>query len=63
MVVQKKMAAVLRKMPRVKGISDDERVLWARFLSATPDERWRLHQAALGSVGSFMRSAKKKFPF
>jgi len=56
------MANVLRRLPHVKGVDGDERVLWARFLAATPDERWRLHQAALHSVGSFMRSAKKKFP-
>jgi hypothetical protein len=56
------MAAVLRRLPRLKGMTEDERVQWARWLAATPDERWRLHLAALRSVGSFMRCAKKKFP-
>ncbi len=54
------MAAVLKRLPRIKGMTQDERVLWARFLAATPDERWHLHLAALRSVSSFMRSAKKR---
>ncbi|HZM01535.1 MAG TPA: hypothetical protein VFC44_00805 [Candidatus Saccharimonadales bacterium] len=60
--MQKKMAAMLRSLPWVRGMTEDEKIQWARFLAATPDERWRLNPAYLRSTGSFMRSAKKKFP-
>ena len=49
----RKTEKLLRKVP---GLSEHERILFARSLSATPDERWALHQAHLRSLGLLTRS-------
>jgi hypothetical protein len=59
--MEKKVARVLKKIRRVRGLSDDEKYLFARSLAATPDERWRLHQNFLRSLGLSTRSMRKKF--
>jgi hypothetical protein len=61
--IVKKKAAVLRNLPRVKGMTEDERIQWGRWLAATPDERWRLNLAYVRSVGSLYGAAKKLRPF
>jgi hypothetical protein len=61
--VEKKIARVLRKIRRVRGLSEDEKYLFARSLAATPDERWRLHENFLRSHGLSTRSARKKYGF
>ena len=59
----KKIGRVLRKIRDVRGLSDDERHLFARSLAASPDERWRLHENFLRSHGLFTRSGRKKYGF
>ncbi len=59
--MEKKVARVLKKLRRVRGLSQDEKYLFARSLAATPDERWRLHQNYLRSVGLSTRSMQKKY--
>jgi hypothetical protein len=62
-VVEKKTASVLRRLRRVRGLSEDEKILFARSLAATPDERWRMHENFLRSHGLFTRSERKKYGF
>jgi len=59
----KKIARILRKIRNVRGLSEDEKYLFARSLAATPDERWRLHENFLRSHGLFKRSERKKYGF
>jgi len=58
--VQKKMAKVLARIKSARGLDESEKVLWARSLAATPDERWQMNAASLRLLGSFINSAKKK---
>ena len=50
-------------MKNVRGLSEDEKILFARSLAATPDERWRMHENFLRSHGLFTRSARKAYGF
>jgi hypothetical protein len=61
--MEKKVARFLAKIRRVRGLSEDEKYLFARSLAATPDERWRLHQNFLRSHDLFTRSARRKYGF
>jgi hypothetical protein len=61
--MQKKTARVLAKIRRVRGLSEDEKYLFARSLAATPDERWQMHQNFLRSHDLFTRSARRKYGF
>ena len=51
------LAEKLRFLPH---LSEDERVLYAWSLAATPDERWQRHENFLRSHGLFTRSGRKK---
>ena len=59
--MEKKIARVLEKIRHVRGLSADEKYLFARSLAATPDERWQIHQNFLRSLGLSTRSMQKKF--
>ena len=61
--MQKKVVRMLKRIRHVRGLSEDERYLFARSLAATPDERWRLHENFLRSHDLYTRSARKKFGF
>jgi hypothetical protein len=61
--MEKKVARVFEKIRHVRGLSVDEKYLFARSLAATPDERWRMHQNFLRSHGLFTRSERRKFGF
>ena len=61
--MERKVARTLRKLGRVRGLSEDEKYLFARSLAATPDERWQLHENFLRSHDLFTRSARKKYGF
>ena len=37
------MARILAKLRDEPGLSEHEKILWARRLAATPDERWRMN--------------------
>ncbi len=52
------LAERLRFLPH---LSEDERVLYAWSLAATPDERWTMHENFLRSHGLFRHSARKKY--
>jgi hypothetical protein len=59
--MEKKVARVLRSIRYVRGLSADEKYLFARSLAATPDERWRLHENFLRSLGLSKRSMQRRF--
>jgi hypothetical protein len=61
--MQKRMEKVLKKLRHVRGLSEDEKYLFARSLAATPDERWQMHENFLRSHDLFTRSARKKYGF
>jgi hypothetical protein len=61
--VQKKAAQMLEKIRNVRGLSEHEKLLFARSLAATPDERWRLHENFLRSHDLYTRSSRKKYGF
>lgn len=58
---------MLRELKRLERehpeLSEHERILFARSLAATPDERWRMHQNFLRSHGLYTRSQRKAFGF
>lgn len=61
---KKKFRAMKKRLDRVgKGLSEEEKILFARSLSATPDERWRMHENFLRSLNLFTLSARKKYGF
>jgi hypothetical protein len=59
--MEKKVARALRSIRRVRGLSEDEKYLFARSLAATPDERWQLHENFLRSLGLSRRSMQRRF--
>ena len=59
--MEKKVARVLRRIRHVRGLSADEKYLFARSLAATPDERWQLHENFLRSLGLSKRSMQRRF--
>jgi hypothetical protein len=61
--MEKKIARILRKIRGVRGLSADEKYLFARSLAASPDERWRMHENFLRSHDLFTRSSRKKYGF
>ena len=61
--MRKRMRRILCQLRNVRGLSHDEKVLFARSLAATPDERWRMHETFLRSHNLYTRSARKAFGF
>jgi len=61
--MQKKTLRVLKQLRGIRGLSEDEQILFARSLATTPDERWRLHENYLRSLGLFTRSSRKAYGF
>jgi hypothetical protein len=61
--MEKKVALVFEMIRHVRGLSVDEKHLFARSLAATPDERWRLHEGFLRSHGLYTRSERRRFGF
>jgi hypothetical protein len=60
---KKKFEAELRRLKKFRSLTDDERIMFAMSLSATPDERWERHERFLKSHGLFTRSERKAFGF
>ncbi len=52
---------VHRKLKRLRSLDEHEKILFARSLAATPDERWALNERYLRSLGLWGRSSLKKF--
>ena len=54
---------VYRKIKRMRGMSEEEKIQLARTLAATPDERWRIHETFLRSHGLFSHWERKAYGF
>ena len=61
--MEKKTARVLRRIQKVRGLSEAEKYLFARSLVATPDERWLMHESFLRSHDLYTRSSRRKYGF
>ena len=59
----KKIRAIAEKLKSLPHLDESERLLIARSLAATPDERWRMSQAFLRSLGLSKLSERRKFGF
>lgn len=61
--MRKVMRQILCQLKHDRMLSVEEKILFARSLAATPDERWRLHENFLRSHNLFTRSSRKAFGF
>ena len=52
---------VYRKIEKMRGLDEHEKVLYARSVAATPDERWQMNVNYLRLVGCWGRSGLKRF--
>ena len=52
---------VYRKLRGMPGLDEHEKVLFARFAAATPDERWQMNVNYLRSLDCWGRSAMHRF--
>jgi hypothetical protein len=52
-----------RKLQKMQDLDDHERVLYARSLAATPDERWQMNVTYLRSLDLWGRSKRKRSGF
>jgi hypothetical protein len=61
--VREKAESVYRRIRHLKGLSVEEKHLFAQSLAATPDERWKQHENFLRSHGLFTPSSRKRYGF
>ena len=52
---------MLKRLQNVADLDDSEKLLWARSLAATPEQRWQFNLAALRFYNSFPASVKHGF--
>jgi hypothetical protein len=52
---------VYERIKHVRGLDEHGKILYARSLAATPDERWQMNETYLRSFGLWGRSALKTF--
>lgn len=61
---KKKFQAMKKRLERLDpSLSEDEKILLARSLAATPDERWRMHENFLRSLNLYTHSSRKAYGF
>jgi hypothetical protein len=64
--VEKKSREIAEELEALKELThldESERILIARSLVATPDERWAMNRAFLRSAGLLRISDRRKFGF
>ena len=54
---------IYQRIKHVRGLDEHEKILYARSLAATPDERWRMHDQFLRSFGLYSHWDRKKLGF
>jgi hypothetical protein len=54
---------VYRKLKPLRGLDEHEKILYARSLAATPDERWQINVNYLRSLGLWGHSRRKGLRF
>lgn len=52
---------VYARIKNMRGLDEHEKILFARFAAATPDERWQMNETYLRSLGLWGRSSLKTF--
>lgn len=52
---------VYQRIKSAPGLDEHERILYARSLAATPEERWQINETYLRSFGLWGRSGMKTF--
>ena len=52
---------IYKRIKNMRGLDEHEKILFARFAAATPDERWQMNVNYLRSLGLWGRSALKRF--
>ena len=52
---------VYARIKNMRGLDEREKILFARFAAATPDERWKMNETYLRSLGLWGRSTLKTF--
>jgi hypothetical protein len=52
-----------RKLRTMRGLSEEEKVLLAQALAATPEERWRMQDQYLQSFNLYSHWERKKLGF
>ena len=63
-VSKKKFQAMRKRLEQVDhGLGEEEIILFARSLAATPDERWRMHENFLRSLNLYTRAAREAYGF
>ena len=56
----RRLRAAAEKLKVLPHLDEAERLLYARSLLATPEERWRMHETYLRSLNLFSYFERKK---
>ena len=56
----RRLRAVANKLKVLPHLDEAERLLYARSLLATPDERWNMHETYLRSLNLYSYFERKK---
>jgi len=56
----RRLRTVADKLKALPHLDEAERLLYARSLLATPDERWQMHETYLRSLNLFSYFERKK---
>ena len=54
---------LLPKLQKISGLSLEEKVMLAQGLAATPEERLKMHDQVLRSLGLYSHWARKRLGF
>ena len=59
----RRLLAAAEKLKALPYLDEEERLLYARSLLATPEERWEMHETYLRSLNLFSYFERKKSAF
>ena len=59
----RRLLAAAEKLKAIPHLDESERLLYARSLLATPEERWEMHETYLRSLNLFSYFERKKSAF
>ena len=54
---------VYERIKTMRGLSQEEKLLLAQGLAATPEERWQMHDQFFRSFGLYSHRQRKKLGF
>jgi len=54
---------VYERIKTMRGLSQEEKLLLAQGLAATPEERWQMHDQFFRSFGLYSHGQRKKLGF